>query len=193
MVKSPYMFTFCICFILCLNACTTLPNRAVSSKVLQQPEEAIDNMLILFTEYHDEISKLDEENYNRALKGKFNNLEYQRFRNHMADTAWDIFFPLATYDYRKLFDEHNEYTFVEFEERLQGEGVDYILLINLKVSEPVGEVIRRVFQVYLIDKNTGTQIWSGFGYHNPGNMIRKPTARRLLRNIKKDLASAGMI
>lgn len=189
MPKFPFLYL--VFLFMLFSSCSNL-RRSVSSKVIQQPDRAVDNLIILFTEYPDEIPRLDKVNYDKAMKNKFNNLEFQRFRNQMADESWDVFFPLATYDYRRIFEDHKEYTFEGFQEKLHGVDVDYIMLINMKVSEPIGNAMVRRFQVYLIDIQTGEHVWSSYGYSDPV-FWEKKAARRLLKSIKKSLASDGVI
>lgn len=175
--------------------CTSCTNfqRAISTQKGAVSEKPVDNFLILFIEYKDEIPRLDEEHYNKALKGKFNNLEHQRFRDHLTDVAWDTFFPVMSFDYRNIFEIHQDYSFEEFKARLDQPNLEYVLLINMKNNDAIGDVLRRNFQVYLFDKSQQQPIWTGFGYNNPGNLIRKATARRLLNRIKKDLIAEGII
>lgn len=193
MLKNRVFFLISVCMMSLLFSSCNNWRRAVSSKIVHQPEKPIDNMMLVFTEYQGEISGWNEDTYDKAVKDKFNNLEYERFRNHLNDVGWDIFLPLVSHDFRKVFENHNEYTFNDFQEKTKAVEVDYVLLINMKINEPRGEVIRRIFQVYLIDTQTGTHIWSGYGYHNPGNIIRKGTAKRLLKGIKRDLVEERMI
>jgi hypothetical protein len=188
-------YALCLGLFLMVLFCASCTNfqRAISTQKLSAPEQPVDNFLILFVEYRDEIVRLDEEYYNKALKGKFNNLEHQRFRDHMADVAWDIYLPVRTFDYRNIFEGHKDYAFNDFQARLDQPNLNYILLINMKNNDNIGEELRRNFQVYLFDKNLGQPIWTGVGYHNPGKLIRTATARRLLNRIKKDLIVEGII
>jgi hypothetical protein len=178
--------------ILLYTSCTNF-QRAISTQKGNVSEKRVDNFLVLFIEYKDEIPRLDEEFYNKALKGKFNNLEHERFRNHLADVAWDTFFPVMSFDYRNIFEVHQGYTYEEFKTRLEQPNLEYILLVNMKNNDAIGDVLRRNFQVYLFDKSQEQPVWTGFGYHNPGSLIRRATARRLLNRIKKDLVSEGII
>lgn len=187
--------SFLISFFLVLSVLVSCTNfqRAINTKKLNVPEKPVDNFLVLFVEYGDEITVLDEEHYNKALKGKFNNLEHQRFRDNMADVSWDIFSPTMAFDYRRIFDVHKEYSFEDFQKGLDQPNLEYVLLINMKNNDATGEVLRRNFQVFLFDKNQEELLWTGFGYYNPGNLNQKGTARRLLNRIKKDLIADGLI
>jgi len=191
MHRSVFYFSLFILTLFC-TSCTNF-QRAISTQKGAVSEKPVDNFLILFIEHKDEIPRLDEEFYNKALKGKFNNLEHERFRNHLADVAWDTFFPVMSFDYRNIFEVHQDYTYEEFKTRLEQPNLEYILLVNMKNNDAIGDVLRRNFQVYLFDKNQGPPIWTGFGYNNPGNLIRKATARRLLNRIKKDLIAERII
>lgn len=182
------LFVMALLFSSCANWYT-----AVSSKVTNYPQKPVDNLTILFTEYPGEIPNWSNESYNTAIKDKFNNLEFERFRNHLAEVSWDIFFPLATSDPRRIFEDHKEYSFDDLQKKLNESEVEFILLINMKINEPIRTSTRRIFQVYLIEMDTGEQVWSGYGYHNPGNIIRKNTAKRLLKGIKRDLIAEGLI
>lgn len=173
-------------------SCTNF-QRAISTQKLSTPEQPVDNFLILFVEYKDEIIRLDEEYYNKALKGKFNNLEHQRFRDHMADVAWDIYLPVRAFDYRIIFEGHRDYAFNDFQARLDQPNLNYVLLINMKNNDISGDVPIRNFQVYLFDKNQEQPIWTGFGYHTGRHLSIKANARRLLNRIKKDLIAEGII
>lgn len=191
MIRSAFCLSLFLLILIC-SSCTNF-QRAISVQKGIVPEKPVDNFLILFIEFKDEILRLDEEYYNLALKGKFNNLEHQRFRDHLADLAWDTFFPVMSFDYRNIFEVHQDYSYEEFKARLDQPNLEYVLLINMKNNDAIGDVLRRNFQVHLFDKDQAQAIWTGFGYHIPGNLIRKATARRLLNRIKKDLIAEGII
>lgn len=191
MIRSAFCLSLFLLVLICAS-CTNF-QRAISAQKGIVSEKPVDNFLVLFIEYKDEILRLDEEYYNMALKGKFNNLEHQRFRDHLADLAWDTFFPVMSFDYRNIFEVHQDYSYEEFKARLDQPNLEYVLLINMKNNDAIGDVLRRNFQVHLFDKDHTQAIWTGFGYHIPGNLIRRTTARRLLNRIKKDLIAEGII
>ena len=191
MARSAFYLSTLLIILFC-TSCTNF-QRAISTQKLNVSEKPADNFLLLFIEYKDEISRLDEEHYNRALKGKFNNLEHERFRAHLADLAWNTFFPVISFDYRNIFEMHQDYSYEEFKARLDQPNLEYVLLINMKNNDAIGDVLRRNFQVYLFDKSQEQPIWTGFGYNIPGNLIRKGYARQLLNRIKKDLIAEGII
>lgn len=189
--KVSFLFSFLI-ILSVLVSCTNF-QRAINTKKFDVPEKPVDNFMVLFVEYGDEIARLDEEHYNKALKGKFNNLEHQRFRDHMAELSWNIFSPTMAFDYRRVFEVHQDYSFEEFHKGLDQPNLEYVLLINMRNDDAIGEVRRMNFQVFLFDKNQENPLWTGFGYYNPGNLYQRSTARRLLNRIKKDLISDGLI
>lgn len=145
-----------------LGACTNF-NRAINTKKFTVPDEPIDNFMVLFVEYGDEITRLDEDHYNKAIKGKFNNLEHQRFRDHIAEVSWNIFSPTMTFDFRKAFEVHQDYSFEEFQKGLDQPNLEYVLLINMKNNDAMGEVLRRNFQVFLFDKNSQIRFGQALG------------------------------
>ncbi|MBW3470044.1 hypothetical protein [Arthrospiribacter ruber] len=175
-----------------LSACTNF-NRAVSTKVNTIPDSPVEGFLVLFVQSDTEILQLDEEFYNKSIRGKFNNLEHQRFRDFLASESWRAFNPVMAYDSKNFFEKHKDYSYEEFRSVLNQADFDHLLIVSMRNDQDRGELSIQNFQVYLFDKEISQPLWTGFGYYNQGNIVRRPAAQRLSNRIKRDLKADGML
>ncbi|PRY89013.1 hypothetical protein CLW00_103133 [Mongoliibacter ruber] len=178
--------------LLVFNSCTNF-NRAVHTKKSGDLEKPLEGFLILFVETDNEILQLDEEFYNKSIRGKFNNLEHRRFRDHLASATRYTFDAVKTFDSKDFFEVHQDYSFEEFNTVINDSDFQHLLIISMRNNMDRGEFSQQNFQVYLFDKGIEQPLWTGFGYYNQGNIIRRPAAQRLSNRIKRDLKSDGML
>lgn len=168
-----------------LTSCIT-PSSFVTKKI-SEPSKPLNNYIVLYSVVHEDIQNMGKENYDTYLKGKFNNLQEKFFRDNLVDRYIDVAQSGTVWDYRNLFEDFKAYEYQEFEELLDKNGIDFILLVTEKLfiqREQLANV--KQHQVYLFERGTDSPIWVSFGYQGSfsGN---------LARGVHKDLKKEGFL
>lgn len=173
-------------------ACTNF-KRAVQTHKNGELEKPVISFMILFVESVNEILQLDEEYYNKSIRGNFNNLQHKRFRDHLASVSRNSFEPVMTFDSKDFFESHQDYSYSEFRSVLDKSDFQHLLIISMRNNLDRGEFSQQNFQVYLFDKGRPQPLWTGFGYYNQGSITRRAVAQMLSNRIKRDLRADGML
>lgn len=160
---------------------------AFVSKSMSKQSKPLKNYVILYSVLSEDLQDVGEKNYDSHLKGKFNNLEDKFFRDNMVDKYISTAEMGTVWDYRRLFDDFKAYNFQEFEEILNKNDIEFILLVTQKrfiPREQLGDL--RNHQVYLFERGKKEPVWIAYGY--PGS-----TPRRLAIGVHKDLRKEGIL
>lgn len=155
--------------------------RSFVTKKISEPSKPLKSYIILYSVLHEDLQDMKEENYNTYIKGKFNNLQEKFFRDNLMDKYIDLAESGTVWDYRNIFEDFKGYEFKEFEELLEKNRIEFVLLITEKrflPREQLPDILNH--QVYLFERGVDSPIWVSYGY--PGSM-----PGRLARGVHNDL------
>jgi hypothetical protein len=167
---------------LLLASCYT-PSSLVTKK-FSEPSKPLNNYLVLYAVLHEELQDMGEDNYNTYLKGKFNNLQEKSFRDNLVDKYIDLAESGTVWDYRNIFEDFKAYEYQAFQELLDKNGIDLILLVTEKLFIQREQIANlKQHQVYLFERGVNTPIWVSFGYQGsfPGKL-----AKGVIKDLKKE-------
>jgi hypothetical protein len=190
---------FMLLLILAATACYT--PRGLHNKTLAQPEKPVFDFLMLFVPTDEDIHQLDEQTYERLLKGNFNDLQHKTFRDHLGDRFRKSFEGTFVHDYQNFFTGHHRYSYEEFQNALAQNRVNHILLITLKSEKSrVSPIItsdmaipvnytHRSYQLYLFDVNRPQPLWLSYGFPTSTGGLSgiRTTARELARGVAREM------
>jgi len=161
--------------------------RAFVSKKTAEPSKPLNNYLLLYSVITDDLQDMGEANYNTYLKGNFNNLQDKFFRDNLVAKYIALAEMGTVWDYRNLFDDFKAYGYQEFEEIVEKNGIDFILLVTEKRFIPREQLPSITnHQLYLFERGVDSPIWVSYGY--PGSL-----SGRMAKGIHKELTKEGFL
>ncbi|WP_266203290.1 hypothetical protein [Pontibacter kalidii] len=195
---------------LCLLLLSGCAVTSTSTAKVKKPQKQYVGLMTLVVSATAEISQLDSITYEQHIRGKFNNLENEKYRRHLEKTlVRNLDHPSAQTRLVKsseVFDLNTDIGYSEFLQKVRATGVDGILFVkqgnywystNYSTvhfehvsSTTASSQPSTSYHTYLIDVNSMQPVWYAnslvegisAGYDTLNNHL----ARSIFRKLRKD-------
>jgi hypothetical protein len=190
-----------LCSLLLLTACATSSTHTAK---VEEPKKHYIGFLTLIGNFNSDFSRLDSLTYETHIRGKFNNLEQSRYRNHLEKALKETLMSRAQtriVSSSDIFKLNDDISYSEFLERVRKTGVETILLVNLhsfwhSISYSTDDNLfnkpepNALFNTYLLDVQNLEPVWYAKsvvnGVYANYETLNNTFARQLLRKLRKD-------